>query len=253
MKLVASLMVGPNEQERYLAQCLESLATYCDEIRIRLEGYGDKGDGWFHGTVGLCPIAIRRSEPTFFRHEGRARQELLDWTLEADPTHILSIDADEFVADPDQLRAALEQHPEADVLALCMEEVWKADQDGYRVRCDGGWCPHEVPVLYRVPRRPGPEFRIQDRALACGREPVSVRRLARHAVYAETALLHFGWTREAERASRHERYAVADGGKFHAGSHLASILWPDAQVTLEARPRPPLDVYDEIVARAAAG
>ena len=196
---------------------------------------------------------IRRAEPSFFEHEGRARQELLEWTLEADPTHILAIDADEFVAEPDLLLEAIRRHPHAPAFGLCMEEVWKIDDAGYAVRCDGGWCPHETPSCYAVPPeriRERMAFHIQDRALACGREPVSVREGARRRghgrVYAETALLHLGWTREAERVARHHRYAVADKGRFHASSHLASILWTDSQVALERRDAPPLPVWAEI-------
>ena len=36
---------------------------------------------------------------TFYEHEGRARQKLLTLTQELEPTDVLAIDADEFVAD----------------------------------------------------------------------------------------------------------------------------------------------------------
>jgi hypothetical protein len=252
VKLVASMMMGAHEMGRYGTQALEAVAGYCDEVRVRWEGVVPGSSGIFH-TDGLAPMAILAAPPSFFEHEGRARQELLEWTMEANPTHVLAIDADEFVADPEALLETIRAYPQAPAFTLCMEEVWKADPAGYSVRCDGGWCPHEVPSCYRVPpeRQRGADWRILDRPLACGREPVAVRetsrRRGRGRVYSETALLHFGWTREAERVARHERYAIADGGKFHASRHLDSILWPAEKVTLERRARPEIAVYDELV------
>ncbi len=248
------MMVGPGELDRYLEQAIDALAEFCDEIRIRAEGVSMTNIVCLRP---LAPVSVMEAGVAFFEHEGRARQELLEWTLEAEPTHILAIDADEFVADPEKLRNAVAANRNAATITLCMEEVWKADQDGYHVRCDGGWCPHETPSCYRVPheRMRGPDWRIQDRALACGREPLAIR-YARNShrgpgrVYADTALLHFGWTRQDERKARHERYAIADGGKFHARRHLNSILWQDSQVLLERRDRPAFAGYDKLVAAA---
>lgn len=215
MKLVASMIMGPGERERYLPFVLASLATFCDDVIL-----GDGSD--------------------FFEHEGRARQRLLDATLAANPTHILAIDCDELVSDGAALRAACES--ECPVLTLVMREVWQADSDQLRVREDGGWKSHLVPSLWRVPDQLDQTWRISDRQLACGREPIAVQALHRTRGCSEWSgvdLLHFGWTNAAERQERYDRYAVADGGRFHAGAHLQSILLPDSRVTLAPLDWPP--------------
>jgi glycosyltransferase involved in cell wall biosynthesis len=246
MKLVAS-MLARNELGRYLEPCVLTLLEYCDEIRILDDGSTDGSVDWLRRLPNVQ--VLEQDGPPAFEHEGRARNRLLDWTLEADPDYVLAIDADEFVDDGQALREFLDETP-APVVTLCMEEVWKAVEVGYNVRCDGGWCPHEVPVVWKPSR--GTDWRILDRPLACGREPAAVRRLwqSRRHAYSDRAILHFGWTKPSERVSRHARYAELDGGKYHASAHLKSILWPDSRMLFESRPKPAFGRYREAV-RAA--
>lgn len=225
MKLVASLMVGPGEEDRYLSTCIEHLNEFCDEIRVRWEG--DQGTNWEPGDA-FPNLHILNAEPSFFQHEGRARQQLLDFTLQAKPDIILAVDADEFVTDGPGLRTFLEGS-RANVFTLSVQEVWKAEPDQIGIRIDGGWRPSEAPILYRVPVRQ--RLRINDRALACGREPVQIRN-TRHRQHTGHSLLHFGWTNEADRQARYERYAVNDGGRYHRNTHIESIMFPDDKVKL---------------------
>ena len=76
-----------------------------------------------------------------------------------------------------------------------------------------------------------------DRALACGREPMAVRTM--RAVPINATVYHFGWTNEAARAARYQRYVEHDGGRFHNRKHLDSIMLPDSQVRLKPTPWPP--------------
>lgn len=238
LRLVAGLIVR-NEAHRYLRACLDSLLGFCDEIRVLDDGSTDefREIGWYDDDRVQI---MRNSEPVFFEHEGRARNQLLRWTLEARPTHVLAIDADEFVGDGVKLRGLCVEHgASVRAFSLCMMEVWKADSSSLWTREDGGWCSHEVPVVWKVPRERGRGWAIADRALACGRVPVAVHR--QRAVYAGTELLHMGWCNPAERQARYDRYAKHDGGRFHASAHLQSIMWPDARVRLEQQPWPPGD------------
>ena len=243
VRLVGSLIVR-NELDRYLEPCVEHLLAFCDELRILDDG---STDGTLDYLRSVDRVVAVSQEPGFFEHEGRARQALLEHTLAGEPTHILAIDADEFVADGQAVRASCAGRQHA--FSLVMEEIWQADELELRVREDGGWRAHPVPILYRVPDprwRRESEWRIADRALACGREPRAIRRIGSRGQATGTEVLHFGWTRETSRQARHERYAVADGGRFHAGSHLASILWPDTKVRLRARAWPvALEPYRE--------
>lgn len=258
MKLAASLIVK-NELGRYLQPCLDHLLEFCDEIRIVDDGstdgtLGHVGSAWTRGRVFAAA-----GSSTFYEHEGRARQALLDYTLSGNPTHILAIDADEFVSEPIAIRSALNAAataPERPVArhqrrrqrftgsawTLTMEEVWEADEQELRIRHDGGWKPHPVPILWKVPDGGVPQadrqWRIQDKALACGREPLAIRHVARFAKPAGSMILHFGWARQSEREARYERYVEHDGGNFHARRHLDSIMWTRERVVLRARSWP---------------
>ena len=245
MKLVASLIVR-NELDRYLPACLDSLLGFCDDVAIVDDGSEDETLS-FLAALGSRVHVLEQPETTFFRHEGQARNALLEFTLALEPSHVLAIDADEFVSDPDAVRASCFGRQQ--VFSLAMQEVWQANLAELRIREDGGWRSHPVPCLYAVPparwRRRG-EWRIANRALACGREPTAVRRLHGKAKATGSDLLHFGWTDPANRAARHERYRIADGGRYHQNAHLQSILWPDDRVTLRSRPWPPsLEGYRE--------
>ena len=213
MKLVASLIVADIETGRYLDACLDHLADFCDDTVI----VHDRQDG-----------------VDFFSDEGRARQHLLEQTLARDPTHVLAIDADEFVSDGAGLRRRLERAGRGHVWSARMEEVWELDGDCLCIRGDGGWRPHPVPIVWKV-TLPAARYRIRNRRLACGRIPVQVAQTARRGGDTGVEILHFGWANEAERATRYQRYAVADGGRFHARRHLDSILWDPARVQLEGR------------------
>jgi glycosyltransferase involved in cell wall biosynthesis len=230
MRLAASLIVR-NELGRYLEPCVAHLLEFCDEVRV-LDDYSDDGTcEWLcdHPRVGL----LTNDGPSFAEHEGIARQRLLGWTVEARPDFVLAIDADEFVADGQALRAALEGAAERQVaFGLRMCEVWSADQNGLRFRVDGGWRPHSAPIVWRVPSKLGGQYRIQPRELSSGREPMAIRRLFGQARDPVTGILHFGWTNVAERQARYAGYMRRDGGKFHASAHLRSIMFPDARCRL---------------------
>jgi hypothetical protein len=135
-----------------------------------------------------------------------------------------------------------------------MEEVWKADARGLWTREDGGWRRHPVPIVWRAPNGQAVGsgiWKVRDRQLACGREPVAVARIPARQLPA--SVLHLGWTNEAERQARFDRYTVADGGRFHASAHLQSIMWPDAKVRLRRRHWPPGVDQKALLARVRCG
>ncbi len=235
MRLIASLIVK-NELKRFLQPCIESLLEFSDQIRVLDDDSTDGSREWLLGCERVL-VSLNRG-PSFFTNEGAARNALLDFTLGAEPTHILAIDADEFVADGRALRAAIDMDDEQPVWTLEMGEVWKADEQSLWVRRDGGWRPHAAPILYRVPDKRSSNFRIMDRALACGREPMAIRQQFRHSLKTGTQILHFGWACEEARQARYDRYLEHDGGKFHARRHLDSIMYDDRRVALARKPWP---------------
>ncbi len=186
---------------------------------------------------------LRNDRTEFFEHEGRARQKLLEWTMEGNPTHCVVVDCDEIIADGRQLRKSMEGPSKWGVWSLVMEEVWKADERALSIRQDGGWQAHPVPIAFAVPnmndRRARRHYIIPDRALACGRVPAGIAMQGnRGATPSGTSILHFGWTCEADRDERYQRYVKHDGGNFHANTHLESIMWDGSRVHLSERKWP---------------
>jgi glycosyltransferase involved in cell wall biosynthesis len=234
IRLIASMIVR-NERTRYLGPCLDSLLSFCDEVRVLDDGSTDGSYEMLLERQGVS--VLTNAGPTFFEHEGKARQALLEWTLEGSPTHILAIDADEFVASGSQLRKLAIAGRNL-IWTLPMQEIWEADEEGLWIRQDGGWREHPVPHFFAVPPARTSDWRILERELACGREPLAIRRRAGRARRAGTEILHFGWTNHSERQRRYDRYARHDAGRFHANAHLESILWPDEKVKVTPRPWP---------------
>lgn len=235
MRLIASLIVR-DELNRYLIPCIEHLRRFCDEIRVLDDSSTDGSREWLEAQSRVHVLPHKGKQ--MFEHEGKARNALLGWTLKGSPTHVLAVDADEFITDGIALRAACHADEGPGVWSLAMEEVWKADEDALWLRQDGAWRAHQVPILWRVPKRMVGAWMIDDRQLACGREPMAVRKLYGRAVRTGVSVLHLGWTSEQERRARYNRYVVADNGRFHAGAHLRSILAPDRRVRLGRRDWP---------------
>jgi len=248
VKLTASLILR-NERSRYLDACLSSLLEFCEEVRVWDDG---STDGW---DIVLPPHVIVRSrsehtnEPAFHNHAW-ARNQLVDWTLQGDPTFVLAIDADEFVSDGQALRRALEHLP-GDVFTLSIEEAWELCDDCICVREDGGWRSHEIGNVWRPEAFKGKALTITDRGHATGRVPDAINGVP--SVATGVQLLHLGWANKTERAERFERYAVGDGGRFHAKAHIDSIMWEDRRVSCRSREWPAgLAPYkDALIARAA--
>lgn len=222
MKLVASLIVQPDiELARYLRPCVESLSAFTDEIRL----WHDGGSLEALEEFRRLPVSVQgTSDSSFFTHEGAARQQALEWAMEANPTHILSIDGDEIVTDGEALRAAL--NAGAQTVGLCMQEVWKARDAALAIRMDGGWVPHSIPMVFT----PNHRWRIPNQAHASGRVPAECVRVWNRRD-CPTEVLHLGYANEGERRARYERYA-GRGNFGHAAKHVESIMWPDSQVRL---------------------
>ena len=249
VNLVAGMVVR-NELGRYLRWSLPALLEYADHVVI-LDDHSDDGTfEWLDGLEMHGRVRVVRSDlPPMFENEGAVRQHLHALTLALEPTHVIAVDADEFIGDGHVIRDRLNDHlVSRDRLRLhawtcAMEEIWDVTSQELACRCDGSWRPHDVPVLYSVPdgmKTPG-RWMWSDRALASGRVPQEVSSLAlrRGAAPTGTEILHFGWADQRERQQRAARYAALDGGRFHANTHLQSILWPESRQSRGEREWPP--------------
>lgn len=258
MKLIASMNVH-NEMSRYLPLVIDHLSNYCDEIRCQDDG---SEDGSYEYLQDHPSVQVQRNPgPTWSENEGELHQNLLDWTLEAEPTHILAIDSDEIVPEGLKLRHELERTGQASrSFMLNMIEVWGTGLDDWTVRMDGGWVPHPVSICYQLPpqlskkarKKAQGEWRIWGRKMAGGRVPRIVRTDHHQglAMLLPIDIYHLGWSRPEGREARHRRYVEVDGGNFHASAHLDSIMWADdhPDIILEPIPVPVADPWREIIA-----
>lgn len=258
MKLCASLILR-NELDRYLGLCIAALLEYVDEICILDDGSTDGWEETLRPSWGKEAKRIRvelhkarvSDEPDFHRH-AEARNRLLHFTLDGKPDWILAIDSDEFVTDGQELRRICEGATSAgatSVLSLEIAEVWEACDETLCIRQDGGWKAHPIGCVWR-PERFRSALTLKDHGHATGRVPEAIYRVP--SIPTGEDLLHFGWTNVPERVERFKRYDIGDGGKYHAAAHIASIMWGNDRVKMEALPWPtwPDDLRDQVRERA---
>lgn len=253
MKLVASMNVK-DEMGRYLPMTIGHLASYCDEIRVQDDWSEDGSFEWLQSQPRV--VVQRNPGPRWTENEGELHQNLLDFTLQAEPTHVLAIDADELVPEGADLRSILERDNNERTFTLRMCEIWHTDTDPWLMRVDGGWRAHPVGVLYRCPPhlpksgKKADDWRIWGRKMAGGRVPRIIRtdQHTNQCRYLDMDILHLGWSRPSERQRRYDRYVEVDGGNFHNSEHLDSIMLPDEKIALRAYDR----TLDEDIKRSAA-
>lgn len=257
MKVTAGLIIR-NEAARYLGMAVENLLGFVDEIAVVDDGSSDGwleelSPGWGGEAHRIRVLRLddpgRDIRPDFHRH-AVARNRLLQFTLETNPTWVVASDADELFTDGQAIRRLCET-THADVVGVNIAEVWEACDDVLCTREDGGWRTHPIGCVWRADKFRSQALALADKGHATGRVPDAVHRVPADA--SGEALLHFGWTNQPERAVRFRRYDEGDDGKFHARAHIDSIMWTGKQVNLQARPWPqgwPPSLRDRVRERA---
>lgn len=240
MKLVASMPVY-NEMDRGLELAIGSLMKCCDEVRCLDDGSSDDSYKFLKGHPSVS--VTHNDGPSWRDNEGLFRQSLLDWTMQAEPTHILAIDADEIIPEAEDLRTIIEHSPGVEVFSLRMCEVWNTQPSPWTVRWDGGWIPHDVSLIWSPSSNPN-NMAMPDKKLASGRLPAALAFVPAQRTGLD--ILHLGWARKSDRPRRHKRYVDLDGGEFHASAHLDSIMWEDGRCDLRDYEHP----LDDDLARA---
>jgi glycosyltransferase involved in cell wall biosynthesis len=222
-RLIAHL-VTRNEADRYLPQCLGWLGSIVDDVHV----YDDASTD---GTAGMCRefeahVTVRaEGVPSFLEHEGRFRQAgwyAMEQAMQPDEeTWIVVVDADEFLVargGDEKLAIAADiceaQTLNMDAVVVKVAEVWAFARTTPLVRADGWWGKITAPRLVRW----RPKAAFDDRREGGG----SVPDYATARYKSERLdLLHLGYTCEADRRTRHDRYSK---GRGHNPRHIDSIL-----------------------------
>lgn len=213
MRVFCHMVVGPGEADRYLGPVLDRARMWADYLHVTLDARASeeelavvtfRADGWEQLSI------------SWEDHEGRFRQEAWRMLELAGPTSedfIVCLDADEVIVDHDIVKPAAREFP-GHRIPFRFHEMWSKTE--YRI--DGHWKPYQASIMF--PYRP--KGYINDKALASGREPTYTRLLPEAKVVGD--ILHYGYARAEDRQYKYDRYMRLDGGRFHARSHLESII-----------------------------
>lgn len=233
--MLYSYLTTKNETQRYLAEFLEELAPYVDDLLI----YDDQSYDW-DDLAELAEYAgatlVRRPGYAFSFAEDESffRQQAWDAMVEYfEPTEddwILSLDADEFLRAPypeyvKELCDGLAPHG-YNGLKLHIHEVWTDITEPPEIRTDGFWAQTEGLRLCRF--RPNAKF--SPAKLGGGSLPDYIDSVV---VSAEIDILHYGYARQEDRRKKYDRYRSHSGR--HNPRHISSIL-----KTPTLAPLPPL-------------
>ncbi|HBR28642.1 MAG TPA: glycosyl transferase [Firmicutes bacterium] len=215
-----AMMAVRNEAERYLKPVLDRLSTYVDGIVILDDASTD-------GTPDLCrahPKVIRferLTTPLFVQNEAALRRKLWDLTVEAAPTWVLALDADEVL----ETRAVAElphllAQTRCDLITFPVYHFW-GDLRHYRV--DHWWHPSRgrTACLHRY--QPNRSYHWPSRALHSGRFPQEAYLTPR--LSSSVRLLHFGYADRTTHRAKYQRYLTLDPqGNYCPLVHYRSIL-----------------------------
>lgn len=219
MALIAQ-MIGRNEADRHLEEVLIHLRPIVDAIVFTDDCSEDN-------TLEIArkygDFVYESEEPLFTVDEGRLRNNawrnlqnhavIGDW--------ILAIDCDEklWATNPKLSLDKLMRQEQYDVINIRFYHMW--NETHYRV--DKLWAPTNSSRLFRYYLG----GHINDRKMASGSEPQYVQTLIRRGKYmVDSGLImqHLGYVRDEDKIAKHARYTEHDGGDFHAGAHIESIV-----------------------------
>ena len=216
--IVAHMVVGPGEADRYLDPVLARVSEVADVIHVALDPIATP----YEKNVALiwADSVTHTEEPGFTDHEGKFRTRAwMDMEQTVGPEEgdtILLIDADEYIHDADAARKAARDFP-GHRIGFKFHHMWNE----YSYRVDGFWAPSIAYIM--IPYQKG--GRHADKKLASGREPMYAQNVPTHGIPASD-MLHYGYCSDADKTAKYVRYTTLDGGRYHSLSHINSIIQP---------------------------
>lgn len=229
-KLVASLSTH-NELHRYLPGVLDNLLSFCDQVAVFDDGSTDGTAEYLRHRVAFedGKLVVHMNEDPIWPHsQSQLRQAQLDMAMSLRPTHILSIDADEFVVGGKLVKDFLEFDTWPNQVACYEYEIWQTTKGQYHYRKDGQWDPKLLPLVFRVRDYMNEDGRLYvgDQKFDGAKHPASVNddfNVNSLNLQDVAAILHFGWNKKSERKARMDRHLEQDTGDQHDPEHVASI------------------------------
>ena len=219
-KKVVLSMVVKNESKNYLEMVLKDVKEYVDEVLIIDDASEDN-------TVEICekvlkdfPHKIIKNEFSLFHTEYKLRMKQWRETLKLNPGWILFLDADEVFEN--KMKTSIKyliENSEVDLYCFPWYDMW--DEKHYR--SDELWQGHNnyMPVLLRY--QPKFKYKFRKTNQHCGRLPKNVYYL--NYVNSNIRIKHYGWSREADRLRKYDRYMKLDSdGKYGNKLQYESIL-----------------------------
>lgn len=214
------IMLVRNEQGRYLEKVLEQYRKVCRQLIVLDDAstddtaqictdYGAEVYKSLTSWWGTDELLLRR----FLWGEAQDAAKEDEW--------ILCLDADETLTNIDRLPEAIRQAENigADGLAFRLYDMWDAEH----YREDEYWTAHNREWVMCVRYDPNKRYVWRETPLHCGRFPLNA---ADNPVLVEgIKIQHWGWSREADRIKKYERYMEADpNGNSGSLAQYRSIL-----------------------------
>lgn len=216
--MIYAQMVGKNEGSRFLEPVLKRLSEQVDKIIFTDDCSTDDTPN----IAAQYAEVFVNEESLFAKHEGQLRAKAWgnlekfaksgDW--------VIAIDCDEMLYSLDDLSIKdVLSKSLYDVVNVRFYHMWNEHQ--YRV--DKLWAPNNSTRIFRFKENGG----FYNRALACGSEPTYVVEWMRQRNYwvdSRLIMQHLGYTHDADKKMKYERYSTIDGGAFHQIDHINSIM-----------------------------
>ncbi|NCB52271.1 MAG: glycosyltransferase [Clostridia bacterium] len=204
--MIIGMMLVRNEADRYLRASLGSLLKVCDKVVV-LDDHS-KDD-----TPDICRklgAEVWQSEARFSDCEWTVRQQL--WHLVTETADagdwIVSLDADEIITEPEELRDELRtiggSWPGVSAVGMRLFDMWGEDH----YRDDALWCAHKGVWVRAVRYDPLIPEDWRQSKLHCGSFPYHYMQYLR--MLASSRILHYSYATPEDRRRKYEWYIKTD-------------------------------------------
>lgn len=223
MNIVAMMVVGQGEGERYLANALYRIKDLADYIVVA-GNYKDKKTNEILEDYGA--IVADYSDAEWGKEQWRIKQSLFEqYIVPLKPDWVLCLDADE-VFDERLTREKLEELATRDEIAFTFYFIQLYDSEN-QMRVDGSWSGFRNVRFWKyIPDVPQA---WEHRALHCGLAPIYAYKYPADSEY---LVKHYGYLKASDREKKKARY-----DKYDPQNWYMTKRWYDSIVsTPEIKP-----------------